>query len=534
LAVSLSAAALPPQAQSHKWLIAAAVMLGAFLTVLDSSIVNVALPYMQGTFAAGIDEVTWIVTSYLVASGIMIPMTGWIAARIGRKRYFIAAVIGFVISSGLCGIAQTLAQMVVFRMMQGVAGAAMMPLSQAILLETFPPSEHTLAMSTWGIGILVGPILGPTLGGWITMNWSWRWNFYINLPMGLLTALMVLAFVHDPPHLTERRSRKGGVDYPGIVLLVVAIGLAQIVLDRGQRADWFAASWVVYFVIGSVLAFAALLIHETRHPDPILDFSVMRHFSFSLGVALTAAQSFVIFGINLLNPLFTQELLGYDAWRSGLAVAPRGVGAVIALISIGQISRRGFDTRPFIAAGFLLAGLSAFRMAGWDLSVSTASLLWPILLFGMGLGAVFPALTAASLTEIPPAQMGFASSLFNMIITTGAAVGVATVSNMLTSHEQMHQAYLVQHFSVFDAWRLSSGHLMMPGSPRFNFSEQMKTGQHQGLGMIYAAFQAQAWLLAYNDVYRTVATLLVIVAPWCFLLPRNRARKDSSAAVMSH
>lgn len=528
-ASSLSEAPHAGEYTPHKWLVAAAVMLGAFMTVLDTSIVNVALPYMQGSFAASVDEITWVVTSYLVASGVMIPMTGWLAARLGRKRYFLFSVGLFVAASGLCGVAQNLGEMVVFRLLQGAAGAAMMPLSQAILLETFPPSEHTLAMSTWGIGILVGPILGPTLGGWITTHWSWRWNFYINLPAGALTLLMVYSFVHDPAHLRERRGR-GRIDYFGILLLIGAIGLLQIVLDRGQRSDWFSATWVRYFVGFSALSALVLTIHELRCAEPILDLRVFKHFSFALGVVLTAAQSFVIFGINLLNPLFTQELLGYDAWMSGLAVAPRGLGAIVALFSIGQISRRGIDTRPFVVGGFLLAAWATFRMADWNLSVGMMNLLVPILIFGFGLGSVFPALTAASLTEIPKDRMGYASSLFNMVITTSAAFGVSTVSNMLTSHEQIHQTNLGQHFSVFEAWRLSLNHPRMPGAPHFNYLGQMISGQHQQFGVLYGIIQAQAWLLSYNDVYRLMAVVLLIVAPFCFLLRRPGTGGSSVAS----
>jgi MFS transporter, DHA2 family, multidrug resistance protein len=235
---------------THKWLVAAAVMVGAFLQVLDSTVVNVALPHMQGSFAASVDEITWVVTSYLVATSVMVPLTGWLAARFGRKRYFLIAIAMFVGASALCGVAQRLDQMVVFRLLQGASGAAMMPLSQAILLETFPPAEHTLAMSTFGLGMMVAPMLGPTVGGWITTNWSWRWNFYINVPAGAIAALLVFLFVHDPPYLRERRGR-GRIDYLGIVYVALALGMLQIVLDRGQRADWFAATWVRAFTLGS-------------------------------------------------------------------------------------------------------------------------------------------------------------------------------------------------------------------------------------------------------------------------------------------
>ncbi|HKV54879.1 MAG TPA: DHA2 family efflux MFS transporter permease subunit, partial [Candidatus Binataceae bacterium] len=237
---------------------ASAVMLGAFMGVLDTSIVNVALPYMQGSFAASVDEITWIVTSYLVATGVMIPLTGWIAARIGRKRYFIMSVLMFMAGSALCGVASGLGQMVLFRILQGAAGAAMMPLSQAILLETFPPSEHTLAMSTFGLGMMAAPILGPTVGGWITMNWDWRWNFYINVPAGAIAALMVYAFVQDPPYLKQQRGKR--VDYLGILYVVLGLGLLFIVLDRGQRSDWFAAAWVRYFAIASMLSVVLLVL----------------------------------------------------------------------------------------------------------------------------------------------------------------------------------------------------------------------------------------------------------------------------------
>src|SRR5580704_6777982 len=234
-AVPIGAAQAEPALPSHKWLVAVAVMLGTTLEVLDSSIVNVSLPHMQGTFSASVDEIAWVLTSYLVANGIMIPMTGWISSRIGRKRYFLLSVMLFVLASGLCGAAASLAQMVVFRLIQGAAGAAMLPSSQAILMETFPPEEQQLAMATWGVGLMVAPILGPTVGGWITDNWNWRWNFYINVPIGIIAFLMVYVFVHDPPYMRTRVAGRR-VDYPGIVLLAVGLGLLQIIVDRGQRA----------------------------------------------------------------------------------------------------------------------------------------------------------------------------------------------------------------------------------------------------------------------------------------------------------
>jgi MFS transporter, DHA2 family, multidrug resistance protein len=478
---------------------------------------------MQGSFAASVDEITWVVTSYLVATGIMIPLTGWIAARVGRKRYFIISVVLFVFGSALCGIASSINQMVFFRILQGAAGAAMMPLSQAILLETFPPSEHTLAMSTFGLGMMAAPILGPTLGGWITMNWNWRWNFYINVPMGAIAALMVYTFVHDPPYLEKQRG-SGRVDYLGILYITLGLGLLFIILDRGQRSDWFAAGWVRYFTAASVLSVILLVFHELRFPDPILDLRMLKVFGFTLAIILIALQSLVLFSVNLLNPLFMQELLGYDAWKAGVVVAPRGLGVVIALIAVGQLSRRGYDLRPLIVAGFVLAAYEIWQMSQWDLEVSMRAVLWPILLFGLGLGAVFPTVTAAGLGEIPLERMGFASSLFSMMVNTGAAIGIASVSNMVTSSEQVHQTYLVQHFTVFEAWRLSGMPLHMPGSPSFHFLAELMTNEKQGLGMLYGMIQAQSWLLAYNDVYRLLAIIALCCAPWALFLRRPKSR----------
>ncbi len=299
---------------SHKWLIALAVMLGTTLEVLDTSIVNVALPHMQGSFSASVDEIAWVLTSYLVANGIMIPMTGWISSRFGRKRYFMMSVAVFVAASGLCGAARSLDQMVIFRLIQGAAGAAMVPSSQAILMETFPPNEQQLAMATWGMGLMVAPIMGPTLGGWITDNWNWRWNFYINLPIGAAAFLMVWTFVHDPAYLRTRRVNGGKTDYTGIILLVVGLGLGQLVLDRGQRADWFSSPWVVWCTIFATICIIGLIINELRTPEPILDLSILGIPVFTMSVLLMVAMSFALFGTGLLNPISLQELMGYSAW----------------------------------------------------------------------------------------------------------------------------------------------------------------------------------------------------------------------------
>src|SRR5579864_8776438 len=280
---------------AQKWLIALAVMLGTTLEVLDTSIVNVALPHMQGTFSASVDEIAWVVTSYLVANGIMIPMTGWISSRFGRKRYFMASVGVFVAASGLCGAATSLNEMVVFRLIQGAAGAAMIPSSQAILMETFPPAEQQLAMAMWGVGLMVAPIMGPTVGGYITDNWNWRWNFYINVPIGAAAAFMVYTFVHDPSYLKKLKGQ-GRADWIGIVCLVLSLGLGEIVMDRGDRADWFASTWVWYFSIIAGSAFVLLIWHEWRTPQPIVQVRILRNRNFYVPTVMLILMTFTAYG----------------------------------------------------------------------------------------------------------------------------------------------------------------------------------------------------------------------------------------------
>ncbi|MGH7917588.1 MAG: DHA2 family efflux MFS transporter permease subunit, partial [Candidatus Binataceae bacterium] len=496
---------------AHKWLIAIAVILGAILPIFDLSATYVSLPYMQGSFAASVDEIAWVVTSFLVAISVMIPMTGWLAARIGRKRYYIISLLLFMSASALCGASQSLGSMVFFRLIEGAAGAATMPLSQAILFETFPPAEQTMAMSVFVFGMMSGPILGPTVSGWVTMNLSWRWNFYIDVPVGAFAAIMIYLFVHDPPYLREQRGG-GRVDYTGIICLAVGLGLLQIVLDRGQRSDWFAATWVCYFTLISAAALVILAFHELKFPDPILDLRALKNFGFTLAMILITLESLVLYSVNMVTPLFTQDLLGYDAWRSGLAVMPRGLGVIVALLVVWVLSRGGRDVRALIGLGFLLGAYEIWRMSHWTIQVNIWSVIWPLFLFGVGFGAVFPVLTACGLGQIAPKKLGFASSLFNMMMNTGAAIGIASVSNMITSREQIHQSYLTQHFSRFAAWKVSMQPPRMPGSPSFNFMHSLVTGQKQGLGMAYNMIQHQAFLMSYNDVYRTLALIALLCA----------------------
>ena len=501
----------------HKWLIALAVMLGTVLEILDSTIVNVSLPHMQGSFSASVDEITWVVTSYLVANGIMIPLTGWISARFGRKRYFMFSVTTFVIASAMCGAAQTLDQMVIFRLIQGFAGAAMAPSSQAIMMETFPPEEQQLAMATWSLGLMAAPVLGPTVGGWITDNWSWRWNFYINVPIGALAILMVFTFLHDPPYLRVRRG--GRVDYLGIGCLTLGLGLMQMVADRGQRADWFSSAWVVYASVVTIAAFAIFTWWELRFSDPVVDLRMFAKSGFTMAVLLTVMLSFAQYGASLLNPIFLQEFMGYSAWRAGLALAPRAFGTIFSLLLVGQLSRTGFDTRWLMGPAFLITASALWLMSHWNVQISPWQVTGPVILQGVGTGLVFPQLSAMSLGAVSRERMGYASSLFNMMRNAGAAVGISMLTATFVSHQQVHQSRLAEHFSIFEAWRMSEQAPRMPGGPAFSIL-QMQLGHKQGLAMVYGMVQGQAAVLAFNDIYRMLAVMLLLMIPFYFVMRR--------------
>ncbi|HJU12389.1 MAG TPA: DHA2 family efflux MFS transporter permease subunit [Candidatus Binataceae bacterium] len=506
------------QTGSHKWLVAIAVMVGCAMEVIDSSIVNVSLPHMQGSFSASLDEIAWVLTSYIVANSIMIPMTGWISARVGRKRYFLTSVCTFVIASALCGAAGTLSEIVTFRLLQGLSGAAMIPSSQAILMETFPPEEQQMAMATWGVGMLFMPILGPTLGGWITDNWNWRWNFYINLPLGTLAFLMVSTFVHDPHYL--QRHERGRVDYLGVILLVLWLGLMQIVADRGQRSDWFAAPWVVWSSIICGLAMIVLIVRELRFKAPILDLRILKKPLFSIAVCLTIIHSFLLFGTGLLTPIFLQEFMGYSAWKAGLVMFPRSVGAIVSMVFVGQVSRAGYDNKRLIGVSFTIVGLGLWLMSRWNLQVSMWEMIWTNVVMGLGFGMSFPILSAAALSTVERERMGYATSLFNMLQQQGRAIGIAYMTNVLVRNQQIHQARLVEHFSIFDAWRLSKLGPHLPGSPVFQYLPQVILGQKQGLGMLYGVVQSQAAMMAFNDIYRLLAIVTVLMIP-SFLILRG-------------
>src|SRR5881397_2676646 len=347
----------------NPWLIAVSVMFATFMEVLDTTVVNVSLPHIAGTLSATIDEATWALTSYLVANAIILPMTGWLASMFGRKRLLMLSVVGFTLASFLCGLAPTLPLLILFRVIQGATGGALQPLSQAVLLEAFPPQDRGKAMGFWGLGIVVAPILGPVLGGWLTDSYSWRWVFYINIPVGIASIVMTRLFIFDPPYL-RAESRK--IDYWGIGMLAVGIGALQIVLDKGQEEDWFASSTITALAIIAVVTIAALIVHELTTENPIVDLRVFKARSYAVGVFLMTIVGFVLYGSLVLLPIMLQTLLGYPPLQAGIAMAPRGIGAFVMMPVTGLMTGR-FDPRKLLAIGLVAGAMTLFWLSNLNL-----------------------------------------------------------------------------------------------------------------------------------------------------------------------
>ena len=513
---------------THKWLIAIAVMLGTMLEMLDTSIINVSLPHMQGSFSASVDEITWVLTSYLLANGIMIPMTGWISSRFGRKRYFLTSVVTFVGASAMCGAARSLDQMVLFRLLQGLAGAAMVPSSQAIMMETFPPQEQAMAMATWGLGIMAAPIIGPTLGGWITDNWSWRWNFYINIPVGAIAVLMVSTFVHDPPFLRARRTAKGRVDYWGIAFLIIGLGSMQIVLDRGQRADWFASPWIVGLTALAAISLVALVVRELTFSEPIIDLRILKIPAFTIAVTLVVCMFFVSYGGGVLNPLFLQEYLGYSAMNAGLTMAPRGVAMVVTLLMVGQLARL---QHRYTADGF--PGIYFER----DRSMAD--------------GELRPADEHVELCRAQRAPGGWGGDDFphpvgSHALMRRARAGRLRVEPLQHAAQQLRRGR--RRLPVDHAGHPRAGPSELPGGALHRYltpggwrdrarshllpGGQFGEGARRSATMLYHGIQSQAAMLSFNDLFRTLTIIAVVLIPGPFLL--KRAAAGSSPAVGGH
>ena len=501
---------------ARKWAITLSVMVVAFMQVLDTSVTNVVLPHLQGSLSAGLEEVSWVITSYLAANAIIIPATGWLAGVLGRKRFFLVCCVLFTVSSVLSGMAPNLTFLILARIAQGIGGGPIIPLSQAILWEIFPLGQRGLAMAVWGVGFMMGPIIGPTLGGYIADNWSWRWIFYINLPVGLLGFFMASACLFDPPYLRK----PARVDWPGLALMVLGFGCLQLMLDRGEREDWFDSSLIVTLAVVAGLALVGFLVRELMAKDPILDLRVFTDRNFAFGASFIALIGLGMFSSMVLLALYAQKLLNYDALTSGLVLAPGGIGNMVSLILCGRLVTR-VDQRLLLTFGCLVNAISLYMMSNVTLGMDYWSLTFPRVVQGFALGFIFVPLSTLTLATIRKDRLVNATSAYNVLRNLGGSVGIALATTYLAQRSQYHQSNLVSHVTVWDPEtqaRLArwTSHFLAQGADAF-------TAQRRAVAMLYHDVVNQAHVLAYADDFWLLAILFSIVPLFLPLMRRVHA-----------
>jgi len=499
-------------------------MLATFMEVLDTSIASVALPYIAGSLSATNDQATWVLTSYLVANAIVLPASSWFSLRFGRKRFLITCIIIFTISSFLCGAATSLAIILIARAIQGAGGGALQPLSQAILLESFPSDKRGLAMAVFALGVVVAPVLGPTLGGWLTETYSWRWAFYINIPIGILAIFMIQRQVEDPPYI--KQAKPGKIDGIGLGLLAIWLGCLQIILDKGQEDDWFEATWIRYASLVLVVCFVLFLVRQFRHDHPLVNLKVFRNRNFALGCILIGIFGAGIYGLITLLPLLYQELLGYNALSAGVAVAPRGIGAIIAMPVIGVLTAK-IDNRFLIAAGFALFGISSLWFGHVDLAISQWSFIWAIVISGFGSGCIFVPLSTTAMSGLKNEEIGNASGLYNLMRNIGGSIGISVVNTIVARHEQLHRNELAHSLAPTS---LTLGMQMERLRQYLQASGASSADAlRRASGLINVQLSQQARLLAYVDDFRYLALVCFFCIPVVFALKKAVGKRGLSA-----
>jgi MFS transporter, DHA2 family, multidrug resistance protein len=506
----------------NKWLVAVAAMLATTVEVLDTTIANVALYHIRGSLSAGVDEAAWVLTSYIVANAIVIPLTGWCGNYFGRKRFFNFCILFFAGSSLMAGASPNLQALIFFRLLQGAAGGALMPMSQAILMETFRPEEQAVAMSVWGIGMMLAPVAGPILGGWIVDNYSWRWIFYINVPVGLLASWMVTLFVHDPAYIKRHIKR---IDWWGLSYLGLGVGSLQVLLDKGERLDWFTSHLINALAVAALIGIVLFVIRELRTKEPIVDLGVLRNRSFAVGTLFTTLVMFGLYGTYVLTPLYCQSVAGYTPLLAGLVLGIQSFGTFLSIVLAGRLFNR-VDPRILVALGSISAGIGAWDMTSFSTQTTFWQIAGPGILRGLGSGLVFIPLTTLSLSAVSKEEMGNASGLFNMVRTIGGSVGIAILVAMLSSRAQVHQSYLSYRI---DPFRLGIWQRLYPAASGaiMNFTRH---GSMPFLGMVYQEVQRQALLMAFVDDFRLIAYIFFALTPMVFLMRRPQLAGVAASA----
>jgi DHA2 family multidrug resistance protein len=512
----------------NPWLVAASVMCATFMVVLDSSIANVALPHIAGSLSATTDESTWVLTSYLVANAIMLPASGWISRRIGRKRLLIISILVFTAASMFCGLALNMPMLILARVLQGAGGGGMQPLAQSIMLESFPPIQHGKAMAAYGVGIVVAPIIGPTLGGWITDSYSWRWIFYINLPVGLLALFLVNLYLEDPPYL--RHKFRGAIDTLGFGLMALWLGSLQLLLDKGQEADWFGAVWIRWTAAITTVACLLFVARELRCGEPIVQLRVLRNRNFCVGTVITCLFGIQLYGVTAMMPLFLQTLLGYSALDSGLAVSPRGLGALVSMVLVGVLASR-VDNRLLMAFGMAVFGGSTLMLSHVSLGTSMQSVVIPNFINGFGSGFIFVPLTTLTMGMLHKQEMGNGAGVYNLMRNIGGSVGIAALVAFLVRGSQAHQQYLGAHLTAGSPSALSA--LAGLGARYHAGGSDVIDAHRLAMGAIYGNLQRQAAVLSYADNFRLLGYLSLACIPLVMFLVQPKHGKEERVEIIA-
>lgn len=506
----------------NKWIVALTVMLPTLIEIIDTSVVNVSLDHIRGSLSAGIDESTWSITSYLVSNAIIIPMTGWLSKLFGRKKYLIMSILLFTISSFLCGAAWSLQSLVLFRILQGIGGGALQPLSQSILLETFPPRQHGIAMAVFGIGIMFGPIIGPLLGGWITDNWSWHWIFFINVPIGIISIILTLLVIKDPPYMQKMKMK---IDYWGLALLALGLGCLQVVLDKGQQENWFSSNFILWLTIISATSLIAFVVVELNSEHPVVNLRVFKKKTFSLGNIIMFMGFFNLFASIVLLPIYLQTLMGYTSFLAGFVLGPGGLATLIALPIAGVLVNK-INPKYLLIFGIAVNAYATHLMSNFNLQADFWAVIWPRIVLGIGMGFFFIPLTTVTMSVIKREDMANATGIYNLIRNLGGSFGVAFVTTMLSRRAQFHQNHLIENLTPYD--------------PTYQFyTEKISkllqykgfeniTSEYGGLGFIYRELLRHASMLSFNDAFYLVSILMISILPLVFFMKRAKYCKSSS------
>jgi MFS transporter, DHA2 family, multidrug resistance protein len=502
----------------NPWLIAFTVMLSTFMEVLDTSIANVALPHIAGSLSAGVDESTWVLTSYLVSNAIVLPLTGWFSRLFGRKNFYMFCVATFIVSSFLCGVAPSLPLLVFFRILQGAGGGGLQPVSQAILVESFPREKQGMAMAVYGMGVVVAPIVGPTLGGWITDNYSWRWIFFINIPVGLLSIFLTSALIADPPHISNAKNGNGqraGIDYIGLGLLCVGLGFLQVVLDKGQRDDWFGSHFIVWSTVICVLGLVGAIFWELRQKDPVVELRLFKDRNYATATFLMFLLGVVLYGSTVLLPVLLQTLVGYTAQLSGLVLSPGAIVTLVSLPFVGWLLAR-YQARWLVIFGLLILSFGMFQLSYLNLTTGFWTYVYVWMISRGGLGFLFVPINVVAFSYVSKERMNNATGLINLARNIGGSVGISLVTTLQARLAQMHQTNLVGNMSPLNPRYLAAVQGIV-ANLRAHGSDAV-TAWHQAQSILYYEVIRQANMLAFIDVFWILGGVCLAMIPVMFLI----------------